>query len=50
MRALANPILVDGARLPGRHAPKLGADSEAVLAEAGFSAAEIAGFRAEGAI
>jgi len=50
MRMLANPIRVDGARLPATHAPKLGADTEAVLAEAGFAAAEIAAFRAEGAI
>jgi crotonobetainyl-CoA:carnitine CoA-transferase CaiB-like acyl-CoA transferase len=50
LRGLANPIRLDGERLPARHAPKLGADSEAVLAEAGFSAADIAAFRAEGAI
>ncbi len=50
LRVLANPILVDGARLPNTHAPKLGADTAEILAEAGFDAAEIAAFRAEGAI
>lgn len=50
MRMLANPIRIDGARLPAAHAPKLGADTETILAEAGFTPAEIASFRAEGAI
>lgn len=50
MRMLANPIRVDGERLPATHAPKLGADTEAILGEAGFSPADIAAFRAEGAI
>lgn len=50
MRMLANPIRVDGARLPAAHAPKLGADTERLLAEAGFTAEDIAAFRAGGAI
>lgn len=50
MRMLANPIRIDGARLPAVHAPKLGAHTETILAEAGFTPAEIAAFRAEGAI
>lgn len=50
MRVLANPILVDGARLPNRAAPKLGADTDAVLADAGFDAGEIADLRAAGVI
>jgi crotonobetainyl-CoA:carnitine CoA-transferase CaiB-like acyl-CoA transferase len=47
MRVLANPIKLDGARLPNRAGPKLGADSDAVLAEAGFAAEEIAQLRAD---
>ena len=35
---------------PNRAAPLLGADSDAVLAEAGFEAGEIADLRAEGVI
>lgn len=50
MRVLANPIRVDGERLPTKAAPLLGADSEAVLAEAGLSVDEIAALRAEGVI
>ena len=50
MRVLANPIRVDGARLPNRAAPKLGADSDALLAEAGYDAAEIAELRAAGVV
>ncbi|MCS6985940.1 MAG: CoA transferase [Sphingomonadaceae bacterium] len=50
MRALASPILVGGQRLPARPAPALGADTEAILAEAGFSAEEIAGFRRSGVV
>ncbi|WP_369805594.1 CaiB/BaiF CoA transferase family protein [Sphingobium sp. EM0848] len=50
LRVLANPIRMDGERLPNRAAPLLGADSEAVLAEAGFSAEEIASFKAKGVV
>jgi len=50
MRVLANPIRLDGERLPNRAAPLLGADTDAVLAEAGFSAAEIEGFREKGVV
>lgn len=50
MRVLANPIRLDGERLPNRAAPLLGADTEAVLAEAGFSADEIGTFREKGII
>lgn len=50
MRVLANPIKLDGARLPNRAAPKLGADTDAVLAEAGFAPEEIAELRADGVI
>ena len=50
MRVLSNPIRIDGARLPNRAAPKLGADTEAVLGEAGIGAAEVAELRAAGVI
>jgi crotonobetainyl-CoA:carnitine CoA-transferase CaiB-like acyl-CoA transferase len=45
---LANPILIDGKRLPGAAAPKLGADTEALLAEIGM--ADVAGLRARGVV
>ena len=50
MRVLANPIRLDGERLPNRAAPKLGADTDAVLGESGFSSGEIAKLRAAGVI
>ena len=50
MRVLANPIRVDGARLPNRASPKLGVDTDAVLDEAGFTSAEIAMLRSDGVI
>lgn len=50
LRVLANPVKVDGARLPNRASPGLGADTDAVLDEAGFTRAEIAGLRASGTI
>lgn len=50
MRVLANPIRLDGERLPNRAGPKLGADTDAVLAEAGFAPEEIADLRADGVI
>ena len=39
--ALATPVRVDGARAGFRPAPELGADTDAVLGEAGFTAGEI---------
>ncbi len=50
MRVLANPIRMDGARLPNRAAPKLGADSDLLLAEADYTADEIAELRAAGVV
>lgn len=50
LRVLANPIKLDGERLPNRAGPKLGADSDAVLLEAGFAAREIDQLRAAGTI
>lgn len=45
-RMLANPIKVDGRRLPARSAPQLGADTDNVLSDLGCSDEEIAGLRA----
>ncbi|WP_448581136.1 CaiB/BaiF CoA transferase family protein [Thermaurantiacus sp.] len=50
MRALASPILVNGERLPARHAPKLGADTEALLAEIGFGEGDVKALRAKGVV
>jgi len=50
MRALASPILVDGARLPARHAPALGADTGDILAELGFDSRAVADLRARGVV
>jgi crotonobetainyl-CoA:carnitine CoA-transferase CaiB-like acyl-CoA transferase len=43
---VANPIRLDGEVLPARAAPGYGADTDDVLAEAGFDGAEIAALRA----
>lgn len=50
LRVLANPIRLDGARLPNRAAPKLGGDSDAILAQAGYDGREIAELRAAGVV
>ena len=50
MRSLASPVRVSGAEPPRRPAPALGADTDRVLAEAGFGDAEIASLRAGGAV
>ena len=50
MRALANPILVDGERLPNRAAPALGADTLSLLEEIGINADEAAALKAAGTI
>jgi crotonobetainyl-CoA:carnitine CoA-transferase CaiB-like acyl-CoA transferase len=47
---LANPVLVDGERLPNRHAPLLGADTDAILTGIGYTPADIARLRAAGTI
>ena len=50
LRVLSNPIKIDGERLPNRASPKLGADTDAVLDEAGFTVSEVAELRASGTI
>jgi crotonobetainyl-CoA:carnitine CoA-transferase CaiB-like acyl-CoA transferase len=50
MRILANPIRKDGARLPNRAAPKLGADTLDILAEIGIGADEAAALKDAGTI
>lgn len=47
LKLVASPIRLDGATLPARAAPGYGADTDRVLAEAGFSADDIAGLRAQ---
>jgi crotonobetainyl-CoA:carnitine CoA-transferase CaiB-like acyl-CoA transferase len=48
-RVLANPIKLDGERLPSRRAPGLGEHTDSVLSELGYDAAAIAKLRAQGA-
>jgi crotonobetainyl-CoA:carnitine CoA-transferase CaiB-like acyl-CoA transferase len=50
LRLLTDPIRIDGQTLPARAAPKLGADGEAVLADAGFTTSEIAALKHGGVI
>lgn len=45
-KALANPIRLDGERLPSQAASALGADSTALLAQIGYSDTEIAALQA----
>jgi len=50
LKVLANPVLVDGQRLPNSHAPKLGADNAALLAEIGYGPADAEALKAAGVI
>jgi len=50
MQTLASPIQLDGKRLENRAAPLLGADTDAVLAEAGYDDGEIAAMREQGIV
>jgi crotonobetainyl-CoA:carnitine CoA-transferase CaiB-like acyl-CoA transferase len=43
-------VRIDGARPAARPGPALGADTDRIMAGAGFSAAEIAALRARGVI
>ena len=47
-RSFANPIKLDGARLPARSGPALGADTDTVLQELGYSNDDIAAFKSRG--
>jgi len=50
LAVLANPLKLDGQRLPSRAAPLLGADSDAILGEFGYDPDEIAELRAGGVV
>ena len=50
MPGVASPVRLAGEPAPRRPAPRLGEHGEAVLAEAGFSAAEIAALREAGVL
>lgn len=50
VRMVAGPVIDSTAAAPHDPAPALGADTDAVLAECGFSAAEIGELRADGVI
>lgn len=50
MQILANPIRIDGQRLPNRAAPLLGADTDDILAELGIGTDEVARLRAGGIV
>ena len=50
MPGVASPVRLRGEPAPRQAAPRLGEHGDAVLAEAGFSPAEIAGLRAAGVL
>jgi crotonobetainyl-CoA:carnitine CoA-transferase CaiB-like acyl-CoA transferase len=50
LHVLANPIKLDGQRLPNRAGPLLGADSEAILAEIGYDGEAVARLRDDGIV
>jgi crotonobetainyl-CoA:carnitine CoA-transferase CaiB-like acyl-CoA transferase len=50
MQVLANPIRIDGKRLPNRPAPLLGADTDAILADLGIADDELAELKRAGIV
>jgi crotonobetainyl-CoA:carnitine CoA-transferase CaiB-like acyl-CoA transferase len=50
MPGLASPVRIRGIEAPLHPAPRLGADSDAVLSESGFDAGEVAVLREAGAL
>ena len=50
LRVMANPVRLDGRRLPGRGCSALGADTAELLRQAGYSESECARLREEGVI
>ena len=50
MKVLANPVRVAGERLPNRAGPSLGADTDQLLAELGYSAGDIDALRRDGTV
>ncbi len=48
--SLATPVRLAGVRAPLRPAPRLGADTDAVLREAGYSAGDVLALRAAGVV
>jgi crotonobetainyl-CoA:carnitine CoA-transferase CaiB-like acyl-CoA transferase len=50
LAVLANPLKLDGQRLPNRAGPLLGADSDAILGQCGYDDAAIAALRAAGVV
>ena len=49
-RVLANPIKLDGQRLPSRVAPRLGEHTDEILRSVGFTAGELAALKDQGVI
>ena len=50
LRVLANPIKLDGQRLPNRAGPLLGADSDAILTEIGYGDDDIVRLKSSGVV
>jgi len=50
MPGIASPVRIRGAEAPLRPAPRIGADTDAVLAECGFEAGEVAALRSAGVL
>lgn len=50
VRMLKGPVTIPGTEAPARAAPALGADTDQVLSELGYSAAEIDAFRDDGSV